>query len=126
MCYIKYNANPLNKNVDDCVIRAISKGLSKDYDEVYMDLVKIGFEIKAMPNSQQTYEKYLKGLGYNRLKLPKKSDNTKYSVKEFMSAHDIGTYILTIQGHMTVVVDGTLYDTWDCSRSKICLCYTKN
>ena len=123
--YIKYNANPLNKtSSSDCAIRAISKALCKPYDDVYIDLFNIGFEMKNLPNAQSVYERYFKEIGYVRNKQPKKSDNTKYTVSEFVSLHNKGIYIITIQGHMTVVIDGDIYDTWDCGNSKICLYYT--
>ena len=123
--YINYNANPLNKtSSSDCAIRAISKALCKPYDDVYTDLFNIGFEMKNLPNAQSVYERYFKETGYVRNKQPKKSDNTKYSVSEFASLHNKGVCIITIQGHMTVVIDGDIYDTWDCSNGKICLYYT--
>ena len=36
------------------------------------------------------------------------------TIGEFMQEFPKGTYLLTMQGHITVVIDGVLYDTFDC------------
>ncbi len=43
--FIAYNANPKNKKVDDCVVRALSKAIGKGWYEVYDELYNIGRKI---------------------------------------------------------------------------------
>ena len=49
--YEFYNPNPHNKSVGDCVIRALSKALNKTWDETFIDLFTVAFELKDMPSS---------------------------------------------------------------------------
>jgi hypothetical protein len=115
--YVFYNANPKKLlSSSDCVIRAISKALNKSWEDVYMDLVKIGLETKAMPSQKKTFEKYLNELGYATEKQPRKEDNTKYTADEFAKKNKKGIYIINLANHLSVLVDGKIYDTWNCSR----------
>ena len=36
------------------------------------------------------------------------------TVGEFLYEHTQGIYLVTMQGHITVIKDGVLYDTFDC------------
>lgn len=45
-----YQPNPSKKLQGDCVVRAMTKAMYKDWDTVYVDLCKLGMEIKDMPN----------------------------------------------------------------------------
>ena len=40
---------------------------------------------------------------------------------EFMEEHPKGTYLVTMKGHITCVIDGVLYDTFDC-RDRVMWC----
>lgn len=37
------------------------------------------------------------------------------TVGEFADENKNGTYLVTIPNHITVIIDGTIYDTFDCS-----------
>lgn len=121
MLYIKYNANSKNKKTGDCVIRAICTALNKSWIDTYTDLfnntIKYGYSV----SSKENFKKYLKQLGYEMQKQPKKYDNTKYTVKEFINTcgKPNTTYIIGVTGHLTVVINGILYDTWNCSNKKM-------
>lgn len=121
MLYIKYNANSKNKKTGDCVVRAICTALNKSWVDTYTDLfnntIKYGYSV----SSKENFKKYLKQLGYEMKKQPKKYDNTKYTVKEFINTcgKSNTTYIISVTGHLTVVINGILYDTWDCSNKKM-------
>ena len=38
------------------------------------------------------------------------------TVGEFAEMHPIGTYLIRISGHITVVKNGKCYDIWDCTK----------
>ena len=40
-------------------------------------------------------------------------------VGDFIASHPTGVYLITMLGHITVVKEGTLYDTFDCRDRKI-------
>ena len=106
----------------DCVTRAIAIATGKPYKEVYNDLFtrakeysktrrnKIAKSIQkygATPRNgmwKEIYRPYLESLGWKY-----KVGNVK--LNEFPA----GTYICSVRKHLTVVKDGELYDTWDCS-----------
>lgn len=113
----KYNANPKNKKASDCVIRALTVGLGKEYFDIVDDLVKVYKKTGYIINEPKCYTKYLEQLGYEKQKQPRKFDNTKYTVKDFINklAKPNTTYILNLAHHLAVVKNSCLIDTWDCS-----------
>lgn len=62
--YYQPNKKDLKDKYDDCVVRALTKVLDKDWLEIFDDLVKYAREIQCMPNSKQCYEQYLKDNGF--------------------------------------------------------------
>lgn len=119
-CFIFHNENPrglLRSN--DCVIRAIAKATGKDWDEVFEQLAIIGLELKDVVNSKPVYDKYLQQLGYPMQKQPRKSNNTKYTAAEFAKKFNKGRYVISLANHLSVVVDGKIYDTWNCSDKSV-------
>lgn len=111
-----HNENPNgSKSSGDCVIRAISFATGNGWDKTFTDLCTLGLKMKAMPNDNKVFRKYLEQLGLQQMKQPRKSDNTKYTVKEFAEAASrTGTYIISVANHLTVVKNRKIIDTWDC------------
>ena len=113
--FIFHNENPKNSlSAADCVVRAIAKGTNQTWDHVFKGLFEVAFKLKDSPNTKKTYGKYLKDIGYTMQKQPKNFDGTKLTVQDFINQNPEGTYICKLRGHLTVVVDGILYDTWNC------------
>lgn len=119
--FIKYNNNPKNKKTGDCVIRAISFATKKSWENTYKELAELGIKNCLILNDTNNWRKYLKLLGYEQQKMPRKADNTRYTVDEFCNelAKENTTYIIKVAGHITVVKDKNLYDTWDCSNKSV-------
>lgn len=127
MIFNKNNLNPKDNKTGDCVVRAIMKGTKQTWTKVYQDLCKIGLELVAMPNSPEVYQKYLKDIGWTKQRMPKiivptingyGEKGTTYkrlTVEEFADENPKGTFIISVANHLTVIVDGTLIDTWNCS-----------
>ena len=121
MKYIEYNMNPKNKKTGDCVIRAIGFATNKEWGNVYRDLAELGIKKGLMINDTKNWRAYLKDLGYETQKMPRKLNNKRYSLEEFCDkiAEDNKTYIVKIASHLTVVKDKNLYDIWNCSRKYV-------
>ena len=53
--------------------------------------------------------------------MPKRADNTKYTVREFADelAKENKTYIINIAHHTTVIKNKKLYDIWNCGRKSV-------
>ena len=107
MRLIRYNPNPLEKNVGDCTVRALSKALGQDWEKTYAGLALEGFLRGDMPSGNAVWGAYLRRHGYRRELAPE-----DVTVAEFADAHPNGSYILALSGHVVCVQDNTLYDTW--------------
>ena len=116
MEFIEYNANPKHLKTGDCVIRAISFALNKDYIETYRELFEIGIEKCELINNELVFEQYLKNL-----KIKKQITNSRITVETFINniAEVNKTYIIDLGKHLTVVIDKVLYDIWNCCNKNI-------
>ena len=121
MQFINYNANPKNRKTTDCVIRALSTALNNSWENTYRSLVDFSIKQGLMVNDKRAYTNYLKAKGYEMLKMPRHTDNTRYTVKEFVDelAKANTIYIISVANHLTVVKDKVLLDTWNCSRKSV-------
>lgn len=126
MRFERINVNPKQwKHEGDCVVRAIASSTQRTWIEVYKDLCQLGLKKCRMPNSQKVYEQYLTNLDYITLPQPRKFNNKKYRIDEWLELNPNFSGVLSIKNHLTCVDQGVLIDTWDCSRSYICKIYKK-
>ena len=110
--WIKYNANPENRQVGDCTIRAISKALGQDWDKTYSGIALEGFRLCDMPSANHVWGAYLKSKGFTRNIIPDSCPEF-YTVNDFCRDNPEGIYILALSGHVVCVIDGHYYDSWD-------------
>ena len=126
------NTNPKNRvTTYDCVIRAISatlvaRGKNKLTNDklckamwecVMNDLSDWACARGYMTTDTNCYSQYLQCHGFKQHKQLRHPDNTKYTLKEFVATHPTGIWLVNMPTHLTVVIDGVNYDTWDCTRS---------
>lgn len=126
MIFTKLNVNPKGRKTGDCVVRAIAKAMNQSWEDTLCDLHKVALKHYAMPNDKCTYDKYLTANGWTKEKMPRFSDNTRYTVKEFLNENPKGTFILSVAHHLTVAIDGELFDTWNCSSKSVGNYWTLN
>lgn len=112
--YIYYNKNPLHKNTGDCTVRAISKAIGKDWNEVYLGICAKGFELADMPDSNAVWGAYLIDCGYKCFLIPEVCPIC-YTIADFCREYPEGTYIVGTGSHVVCVIDGDIYDSWDSS-----------
>ena len=118
--YKYMNANPFNNNIEDCTVRAISVAEGISWDEAYDKLSNSARDLGLMMNSVEAIEEYLD-------ERYKRACHYSKTVGEFLEEHSKGTYLITMQGHITVIIDGILYDTFDCRDKKMwCVWEVKN
>lgn len=110
--YKYYNANVRGNNVNDCVIRAISKAEDKSWDETYRELSEIAQYEGVLLDDVEFVEHYLD-------KRYKRACHYSKTVEEFMAENPKGIYLITMEGHITVIIDGVLYDTFDCRKRRM-------
>lgn len=110
--YVYFNPNPKNNHESgDCVIRAISKVMDKDWDTVYTGIVTQGFIEKMMPSLNPVWDKYLQNNGFLKRSLPNCPDCI--TVKEFAEKFPQGRYVVATGNHAVAVIDGKYYDSFD-------------
>jgi hypothetical protein len=109
----KYNnPHPDNKDVGDCVKRAITICSNMDYSTVQIELNRY----KKITNTQKfSHNKNWTPYVEKVLRWEKISGFLNMKVGEFAKQHPEGTYLISVRKHLTAVVDGVVYDTWNCS-----------
>lgn len=111
-----HNCNPKKREVNDCVIRAISFAEDRSWDDVYSELSIIAQEECIVLDDVMFVEPYLNNK-YDTVCF--KCNGTRMTVKEFVDNNPTGTFLITMQGHITCLKDGYIYDTWDCTSKRI-------
>lgn len=109
-----YNANPRNKRVGDCTVRAISLALGQGWEQTYIELCLQGYIMCDMPSADHVWGSYLHSKGFKRGTLPDTCPDC-YTVNAFCDDHPNGRYIVSLPGHVVAVIGGRCFDTWDSS-----------
>lgn len=111
--WIYANPNPLNQQVPDCVIRAISIALGKTWlqvsDELYYGYARRLFSVTCDDN---IWGRYLYDKGFEPFVLPSACPKC-VTVDEFTKMYPFGTYVIGTGSHAVAVIDGDYYDAWD-------------
>lgn len=121
MAWIYLNLNPAEIRTGDCVVRALAYALDQTWDHTYLTLSEKGYEMCQMPSWNSTWMAYLKDHGFRRYIIEDTCPDC-YSVNDFCIDHPVGKYVLYIPhsseqaGHVTIVENGNVYDTWDCTQ----------
>lgn len=105
--YKFYNANSKGNYVNDCVVRAIAVAEGKSWDETYEELSEIAQDEGILLDDVEFVENYLD-------KRYKRQCHYAKTVGEFCEEFPTGIYLVTMKGHITVVIAGVVYDTYDC------------
>lgn len=124
-----YNANPRNRITGDCTFRAICTALGKEWTTVVMEMAELSCRTGYAINDTKGIERYLAEQGWIKCKQPRKSDNTKYTGKDFCKLQQkyIGTGVVIQNGvtisdrivaniggnHIVAIMDGKVWDIWD-------------
>lgn len=100
------NVNPYNRHIDDCVIRAISILTDRTWKEVFDELSELASQEGYMFDNVVFVEDYLDD------KYPRECHYAK-TIGEFAKEFPYGKYAVTTLGHITAIIDGIIYDTFD-------------
>lgn len=110
--WIPANPNPGNKNVPDCVIRAISIALNKPWLEVSDELYEVARRDYSISSDDHVWGHYLYLLGFEPFLLPESCPRC-VTVDAFTRFYSKGTYIIGTGSHAVAVINGNYFDTWD-------------
>lgn len=118
-----HNQNPKNRITEDCVVRAISAALEQDYNQTIVEMAQMQAKTGYAFNGSKGIDKYLQSKGLIKHKQPRKSDNTKYTGKEWCTllsnSNDLPKNIVAnIGGHHAVCIKShegryKVWDTWN-------------
>lgn len=110
-----YQPNPCGRSVGDCSVRAISKALNISWEEAYNIICDFGYNMCDMPSSDSVWGAVLRSYGFYKKAISNNCSDC-YTAEDFCYDHPFGIYVLGFGGHVATVVDGILYDSWDCSQ----------
>lgn len=109
-----YNANPVNKRVGDCTVRAIATVMGTDWQDAFLALCVQAYSAHDMPSANAVWGSLLWKKGFRRAVVCDTCPDC-YTVRDFCLENPKGKYILALDSHVVAVIDGKLYDTWDSS-----------
>ncbi len=125
MAFRQYNAHPDNEDMNDCVIRAISKFYDVSWEEAYLMVVLQGYKMHVFPtNRNDVWGTMLHERGCEFGYVQNVYPNC-ITVEKFANDHPKGNYILGTTTHAIAVVDGVYYDTWDSGQEYPVYYFTK-
>jgi len=104
------NVNPLSITEEDCVTRAISLASGYSYAEIQDKLYYMSKLLECEKLCVCCYKFLLSDI----FKYPK-VDCDNLTVREFANLYPKGIYLIRMNGHLSVLSDGIVYDIWDCS-----------
>ena len=106
--YKFYNANEHNNFVNDCVIRAIATAEDKSWSETYDDLSRIAKNNGILLDDVNFVEPLLD------YRYEKVNPYGYVTIGDFAKGNPNGVYLATMSGHITTIINGVVYDTFDC------------
>ena len=112
--YYQPNAKDTRDEYGDCVIRALAKAMDKSWVEVYDTLVSIGRELQCLPNDKACLERWFAENGFVYSGVSNKKGTKRPTINSFAKSHPEGVYVVRVAHHLTTIVEGRYYDTWDC------------
>lgn len=107
--FIYYNRNPDGKKENDCVTRSISLASGLPYPTIRKKL----FHTSRLLGCEKLCVCCYKHLLDNVFKY-KRLNCDNMTVNDFADLHYKGTYIVRMNGHISCIINGNVYDIWDC------------
>lgn len=113
-----WNENPNGEYIGDCVTRAITFATGFSYDKIQEKLYYCGKLLECDPLCLSCYDFLLtKYFEFDRI------DPHGATLDEFADKHTSGLYLARSRGHISVLFDNCVYDTWDCRDMVLTTCW---
>lgn len=113
--FVYYNNNPYGIKEEDCVTRSITLASGLDYFDVANKLQLTAELLGCEKLCVCCYDFLIEKV----LLFPKVAIDRGMTVRDFAEQHPRGIYLLRMDGHITTLIDGILYDLWDSSKKEI-------
>jgi len=104
----------------DCMVRAITNVTKEDYSKVHKIIYGHGWRASRR-NSKNGWEKQITktlddlGVKWERVSFPAIKGKKRMTTKKLAQINPNGKYIVRVAKHVSVLDNGKLLDTWDCS-----------
>lgn len=118
--YRYYNNNPFGRNVNDCSVRAIALATERSWDDTYKELSNFARREGITFSEVEFINDYLSE------RYPRYCQDMKNKIEtlgDFLNLQLPGRWLVTMSGHITAVIDGVCYDTFDPSDRYIWCAY---
>ena len=112
MAFIRYNANPSNKDTIDCVIRGLTVLLDMSWNGVHKLLTDRADNEHDVYILNDFWIDVLKSFGYKLYYIPNMCPDC-ITVRRFAAQHPNGKYLLGTGSHVIAVDSGNYIDTFD-------------
>ena len=99
-----YNANPKNRITGDCTERALCTALDISWEECVKGMMEVSIKTKYAYGCKEVIDKYLALHGFEKMKQPRKSDNTKYTGEDFCRAINAGRILKGYTGSIVAMI----------------------
>jgi len=98
---------------NDCTVRAFALAFNLSYDEAYDYLKDLGRKCSRGFFLNKWLDKQKEVLGYKigRLSFPAKKGQKRMNPSTFSKQFKKGTYLIRTAKHMSIFIDGVLYDS---------------
>lgn len=107
-CYLNVSPDK-SKHRNDCVTRAISLASGLPYSKVRK---KLYHTAQLLDCEKLCVSCYIHLIEKVLCAVPKNCDDM--TVNDFAEIHSQGTYLLRMNGHITTLIDYTVFDLFDC------------
>lgn len=108
--YQYYNNNPFGRHVNDCSVRAIALATQSSWDETYRVLSNYARRQGITFSEVEFINEYLSERFERYCQNP---SNKSITVRDFANLQLSGRWLVTMSGHITCIIDGVIYDTFD-------------
>ncbi len=110
MSFKYLNLNPKRRDVSDCTVRAFALAHDISWYDAYDILSSYARDECIVIDDTKFIDKFLNDrYDYQCLKC----QNIKKRVGDFCYTLPKGVFLITMSGHITCMIDGIIYDTWD-------------
>lgn len=104
----------------DCMVRAVTNATKQDYNKVHSIMYKNGWRASrqlSKGNWENQITKTLDELGFEheRISFPAIKNQNRMTGKILSELDPTGRYIIRVSKHVSVLENGLILDTWDCS-----------
>ena len=112
--FVYLNVEPDQNKASDCVTRAISLVSKIPYTQVRKKLWLTAKLFGCEKLCKSCYSNFI-----NNVLKYREVNCDGLTVEEFADLNPYGEYLIRIEGHLTAIINNTIYDIWDC-REQYC------